>query len=224
MVEPGQPVVSQEDSADEKGPSPGMDSTAAKAAVEAPSPKVERQRPETALKGWRLALLRASALLLVVAITIYILAIRDQAEKLAAYGLPGVFLLSILANATLILPAPGVAITFAMGAVFNPLGVALAAGTGSAIGELTGYLAGFSGQAVVSRSRFYRRLAAWTARHGGLAIFVLALVPNPVFDVAGTAAGALRMPLRKFLFWVWMGKTLKMALFAYAGAYSVDWL
>jgi uncharacterized membrane protein YdjX (TVP38/TMEM64 family) len=55
-------------------------------------------------------------------------------------------------------------------------------------------------------------------------ILLLAFIPNPFFDLAGAAAGALRMPLRKFLLWVWIGKFLKMLAFAYAGAASNDWV
>jgi len=79
------------------------------------------------LSGWRLTAARLLAVVGVIAITLYIVSIRDEVERLAAYGYPGIFLLSVLANATVILPAPGVAITFAMGAVFHPVGVALAA-------------------------------------------------------------------------------------------------
>lgn len=163
-------------------------------------------------------------LLGVIAITVFIFSIRDQAEKLQGYGYPGIFALSILSNATLILPAPGIALTFAFGAVFNPVGVALAAGAGSAIGELTGYLAGFSGQGVVEQTPLYDRLEDWTDKYGGWTILVLALIPNPLFDVAGAAAGALKMPVLEFLLWAFIGKTIKMLLFAYAGATSMDWL
>jgi uncharacterized membrane protein YdjX (TVP38/TMEM64 family) len=176
------------------------------------------------LTGWKLTAARLVAFAAVVAITLYIVSIRDEAERLAAYGYPGIFVLSILANATVILPAPGVAITFAMGAVFHPIGVALAAGSGAALGELTGYLAGFSGQGVAARAPVFERLAAWTMRNGGWAVMVMAFIPNPFFDVAGAAAGALRMPVAKFLAWAWVGKVLKMLLFAYAGSASVDWL
>jgi uncharacterized membrane protein YdjX (TVP38/TMEM64 family) len=62
------------------------------------------------------------------------------------------------------------------------------------------------------------------ARRGGPAVLVLAFIPNPFFDVAGAAAGALRMPIARFLVWVWVGKLLKMLLFAYAGSASIDWL
>ena len=176
------------------------------------------------LSGWRLTLVRILAFLLVIAITIWIISLRDQLEQLKAYGYPGIFLLSILANATVILPAPGIAFTFALGAVFNPIGVAIAAGIGAAIGELTGYLAGFSGRGIVEDNPAYKRIEKWTERYGGWAILLLAFIPNPLFDLGGAAAGALRMPVRSFLFWASIGKTLKMLIIAYSGAASIDWL
>ena len=54
-------------------------------------------------------------------------------------------MLSILSNATVLIPLPGVLLTSAMGAVFNPVYVALAAGSGAALGELSGYMAGVGG-------------------------------------------------------------------------------
>lgn len=173
-------------------------------------------------RNWGLIAVRILALAAVIGITIFIFSIRDQAEQLARYGIPGIFLLSVLSNATLILPAPGIAITFAAGAVFNPFFVALAAGAGSALGELTGYVAGFSGRAVIEDGALYRKLESWTSRYGNWTILVLAFIPNPLFDVAGVAAGALRMPLATFLFWTWIGKTIKMLIFALAGSESID--
>jgi uncharacterized membrane protein YdjX (TVP38/TMEM64 family) len=173
--------------------------------------------------GWRLRLIRIASLLAVIALSLFLFSIRGRASELAAYGYPGIFLLSVLTNATLILPMPGVAITFAAGAVFNPIGVGIAAGLGSTLGELTGYLAGFSGQGVLERTPLYERMEGWTRRHGQWAILLLALVPNPVFDLAGAAAGALRMPLYQFLLWAGIGKTLKMLAFAVAGARSAEW-
>lgn len=172
----------------------------------------------------RIIVLRAVALLAVIAITVFIYSIRDQAERLGAYGYPGIFLLSLLANATIILPAPGIAITFAAGGVFDPLWVGVAAGTGAALGELTGYLAGYSGRGVLEASPIYQRLEDLTRRYGNWTILVLAIIPNPFFDVAGAAAGALRMPVTTFLLWATIGKLIKMWAVAYAGAFSVDWV
>ncbi len=168
--------------------------------------------------------LRALAILTVVAITAYIYSIRDRAEEFAAFGYPGIFLVAMMANATVFLPAPGVAVVFAMGSVFNPLGVALAAGTGGAIGELSGYLAGFSGRVVIERTEASDRIHSWFERYGSWAILLLAAVPNPFFDTAGVAAGMAKMSLRRFLFFCWVGQIIKMAMFAYAGAYSIEWI
>ena len=172
----------------------------------------------------RITVLRGLALVAVIAITVFIYSIRDQAERLEGYGYPGIFLLSLLANATLVLPAPGIAITFAAGGVFDPLWVGVAAGTGAALGELTGYLAGYSGRGVLEGTAVYQRLLELTRRFGNWTILVLAIIPNPFFDVAGAAAGALRMPVRIFLLWATIGKLIKMWIVAYAGAFSVDWL
>lgn len=164
------------------------------------------------------------AFIAVIAITVYIYSIREKIEDFAVYGYPGIFLIALLSNATVLLPAPGIAIVFAMGAVFNPLGVGLAAGAGGALGELVGYLAGFSGQAVMANTNIYKKLTVWMERNGSLTVLALAAIPNPLFDLAGIAAGVLQMKLRRFLLWCWIGVTLKMLFFAYAGSESLQWL
>lgn len=169
-------------------------------------------------------LLRILALLVVIAITVFIYSIRDRVDEFAAYGYPGIFLVALMANATVFLPAPGVAVVFAMGNVFNPLGVALAAGTGGALGELSGYLAGFSGQAVVEKTNIYDRVHPWVKKYGIWAILVLSAIPNPFFDIAGVAAGIAKMSLRRFLVACWIGQLIKMAFFAFAGYYSLSLL
>ena len=176
------------------------------------------------LSGWRLHAVRILAFIVAVAITIFIFSIRDQIKALSGYGYASVFLLSMLSNATIIFPAPSVALSFAFGAVLNPVGVAIAAGIGAAIGELTGYLIGFSGQGIVDDIKFYNQVEAWTEKHGGPLILLLAFIPNPLFDLTGVAAGALKMPVSTFLIWSGIGKTLKMLVFALAGAASIDWI
>jgi len=168
--------------------------------------------------------LRLFALIAVIAITVFIYSIRDRVQEFAAYGYPGIFLVTLMANATVFLPAPGVAVVFAMGSIFNPFGVALAAGTGGAIGELSGYLAGFSGQAVIERTDIYERIHPWVQKYGGWTILVLSAVPNPFFDVAGVAAGIAKMRWRTFLISCWIGQLIKMSMFSFAGFYSLDWL
>ena len=170
------------------------------------------------LTGWRLNLVRVIAFLAVIALTVFLFINRDRVQELEALGYPGIFLLSVLSNATLILPVPGVLFTSAMGAVFNPFWVALASSTGATIGELSGYLAGFSGQGVIENRAWYTRVTGWMKKYGGITVLVLAFVPNPFFDIAGMVAGALRMPLWKYLIYSWIGKTGKMLIFSYGGS------
>ncbi|BAJ63996.1 YqaA family protein [Anaerolinea thermophila] len=176
-------------------------------------------KPET-----RLRIVRLLLLLLVIALSVSIYLYRDQVKQLAALGYPGLFLVSLLTNATLILPVPGVLFTSLMGAVFHPFWVALVAGTGSALGELSGYLAGISGRGVVERSELHDRLVYWMRRYGVWTVLVLAFVPNPIFDVAGIIAGMLKMPVWRFLLFCWIGKVLKMLMFAYGGAGLLNFL
>lgn len=166
----------------------------------------------------RLQLTRIAALIFVILLTTVLFIYRDEVKKLEALGYPGIFLVSLLANATLILPVPGVLFTSAMGAVFQPFWVALAAGSGAALGELSGYLAGYSGQAVIENREWYERLEKWIKKYGDVSIFALALIPNPIFDIGGIVAGALKMPWWRFVFWCWLGKVLKMMMFAYGGS------
>lgn len=176
-------------------------------------------KPET-----RVTILRILAVLVVIGISAFVFSIRDHVAEFAAFGYPGIFLIALLANATIFLPAPGVAVVFAMGSVFHPLGVGLAAGTGGALGELSGYLAGFGGQAVVEKTTAYARIHPWVEKWGVWAILILSALPNPFFDLAGIAAGILKIPLWKFLLFCWIGQLIKMTAFAYAGSASLNWI
>ena len=170
----------------------------------------------------RIKIARIAAILVALGISLYIFSIRDQAEKLAIYGYPGVFLLTFFAYGTVLLPAPGAAIVIAMGTVLNPLGVGVAAGLGCALGESVGYLLGFGGQGVVERADIYEKLYKWMVRYGSLTVFILAVLPNPFFDVAGIIAGALKMAFIRFFLSCWAGETIKMTAFAYLGRSSFN--
>lgn len=163
-------------------------------------------------------LLRILLLLLLLAGTIFLILNREKIQHLEIYGYPGIFLVSLLSNVTILVPLPGVMITSAMAIVFNPFWVAIASGAGAALGELSGYLVGFSGQPVLVKSEKIQKLTEWMKRNQSWTIFLLALIPNPLFDMAGVIAGASRMPVWKFLLFCLLGKIAKMLVFAYLGA------
>ena len=84
---------------------------------------------------------RILLLVLLLAGTVLLIFNRDKLQDLEIYGYPGVFLISPLSNATIIIPLPGVMITSAMAVAFDPFRVAIAFGAGAVLGELSGYLA-----------------------------------------------------------------------------------
>lgn len=162
-------------------------------------------------------------LLLVVAISIGLFFLGRDPERLAVlknYGYPGAFLVSLVSNASVLLPVPGIIVLIALGTTLNPVLVGLAGAAGGTIGEMTGFVFGVSGRGVVRGSRQYVRAEKWMRRWGSWAVFAFAVVPLPVLDIAGVVAGALGLPLWKFLLLVWLGKSLKYVVLVVAGAWG----
>jgi membrane protein DedA with SNARE-associated domain len=179
-----------------------------------PSSSPPQSRQARAKAGRRIA---AFSIFLLIIVTVTLT--QGSVPDMTRLGYAGAFLASLISSATIILPVPGLAVTFALGATLpSPILVGLAAGLGETVGELTGYLAGYSGQVFVEDRERYERLAAHMRRHGPWVIFLLAAIPNPTFDLAGIAAGALRVPVHIFLLACFPGKVLKTTLVALAGA------
>jgi len=163
-------------------------------------------------------------LLLVIAITVGIFLFRGKVAELGSYGYLGAFLISLTFNAAVILAAPVLPILCAMGVILYPITgpvgpiiVGLAGGAGAGIGEITGYMVGYSGRGIVERSKMYNRMEGWVRRWGVLAIFILSVVPF-FFDLVGIAAGVLRFPLWKFILLCWLGRTLLYVVFVVLAA------
>ncbi|MBS3068981.1 VTT domain-containing protein [Candidatus Micrarchaeota archaeon] len=159
------------------------------------------------------------ALVFALAITLAAFELSKNVEALRAWGYVGVFFIALISSATMFLPAPGFAIIFGMSAFLNPLGVGVLAGIGSSFGELTSYLVGYSGSGKIKRTKIYAQHKIALQKYGMPAIFVLSALPNPVLDLAGIAAGAMRMPVWKFLLATMAGKILKYLAIAYTGFY-----
>jgi membrane protein YqaA with SNARE-associated domain len=167
-------------------------------------------------------------LLLAIAISVAIIIVtnqyREQIQNLGNAGYLGLFVISIIGNATLFLPAPVFIVACAAGLALGPIPVGMVAGAGAAIGELTGYMAGYGGEAIIPEGKLYQRLHAFMDRRGMLAIFLLAAVPNPIFDVGGLIAGVLKMPVWKFLIAAWIGKSIRLGVTAYACMAGIPFL
>lgn len=168
-------------------------------------------------------------LLFVIAITVGLFFCVRNPEivtKLKSYGYFGAFLIGLIGNASVLIPGIVLPILTGWGVLLyphfglvGPVMVGLAGGAGAAIGELTGYMAGYSGRGVIERIKLYNRLVEWLKRWGVWAIFILSLVPF-FFDLAGIAAGALRFPLWKFILACWLGRTLLYVGFVVLAAWG----
>ena len=125
-------------------------------------------------------------------------------------GYAGVFIMSFLGSVSLVLPVPSIiAVCGAGGLELFLIGVALLSGTGETLGEISGYAIGYGGRGVVERRKFFLRVRSWMERRGSWIILLVSVVPNPIFDIIGIAAGSVRFSFRRFLVLVWIGKTIK---------------
>ncbi len=139
-------------------------------------------------------------------------------RQLEALGYLGAFIIALVSNASVLLPAPGWAVIIAMGRALDPVPLAIAAGLGSGLGELSAYMLGYGGAtAMDGKVKELRQQKEWIRKYEAYAIFVLAAIPNPLFDLAGIAAGALKMPVWRFLIPCILGKIVKTLILAELG-------
>ena len=167
------------------------------------------------------------AIILLICVVSFWLALNPVwVQRFGRWGYVGAFVISLIASATIILPAPGIVVIIAMSAALDPILLGIVAGVGSAIGELTGYAAGRGGRALIpaERTRQVEQLTQLTQRYGVLVLGVLAALPFPLFDFAGIVAGALRMRVVRFLLAVAVGKSIKYIILILLGASPLQWL
>lgn len=190
-------------------------------------PTKEEAAPDRNLRASKSPLSwRVVALVVALGITVLVFLQRERIARFSSYSYLGLFVISIVGNATVLLPVPSLAATFIAGGIFNPLLSGIVSGAGMAIGEFSGYLAGYGGLAIVESRDTARlqQLENWMRRHGFLTLTVLSAIPNPIFDMAGIAAGISHYPIERFLLACFLGKTVKALAFAFAGAQSLPWV
>jgi membrane protein YqaA with SNARE-associated domain len=161
--------------------------------------------------------------LIVVVVNLAIFWLKIDYRVFGAYAYLGVFLITLIANATTIVPVPYIPIVSCIAGQSDNLPLVIAAGAlGSALGESVAFFIGRSGRAIAEETRFY----GWVQRQmrhpwrAFAVLFVLASPPNPAFDIAGLAAGALGVPYWLFFTAVFLGRTIRIWLIALAG---VQW-
>jgi len=148
-------------------------------------------------------------------------------ERLAPIAYLIVFGVSLACNAVIFVPVV-IHISIMMWAVSecncNLFLVILVASVAGALGELTGYYAGYIGKriAYVENTPGYNRFAGWMQKYGPLGIFLISL--QPLTDIAGLLAGASKLPIWKFLLPCLPAKFIKYLFACYFGGAFLDLL
>jgi membrane protein YqaA with SNARE-associated domain len=167
------------------------------------------------LETSKLLILAAS---IVVSVTIFAYRNKLTQSKFMKHGYMGMFFLNVVANATVLLPAPSFVVAFIAGKKLNPFTIALVCALGATIGETTGYFAGYGGKSLVdTSSSYYSTIEKWMEKNGFATLVALAAVPNPFFDLAGVLSGVSHYPFLAFATAVFIGKFIKFFLIALAG-------
>jgi membrane protein YqaA with SNARE-associated domain len=178
--------------------------------------------PQKAANSWlKRNFLSIFIFTVVIVITIALFLIQDKLKLLGDMGYLGVFLVSLAANATIVLPMPSLLLILPLATVLNPLYVGLVAAAGGALGEMTAYLAGYSGRGIWGNNKAYLRAVAWLKKWGIWVVFFVSATPLPM-DVMGLAAGNLRFPAWRYLIGCIPGKIIKYISLAYAAAWGWD--
>lgn len=161
----------------------------------------------------------AVTLALCVAVVIY----WEYLGRFQQYEYLGVFIISILAGATVVVPVPSLIVVFTLGSVLAPAIIGALAGIGEASGSLVVYLTGYGGRkpSKAISSRFNARFEDWIRRRGSLAVFLMSAVFNPLFYPFAVVAGMMRFALVKFFLLCWAGKTVKNMGVAYLGYFGL---
>lgn len=154
------------------------------------------------------------------AVLIYFL--RSSLTNVGPWGYPLAFVINMLSSATFVIPTPGFAIIVLMAQDLNPIGLGVIAGVGGTLGEFSGYWLGTQCQLIVKGTRLLRFMNKHMDRFGGGIIFVSALLPIIPVDVAGLIAGSTKYPVRKFLIYLGLGKTIMTVLILYLSVKAFD--
>ena len=168
-------------------------------------------------------LLKALSIVFVLTLIIAVILFGDRLPYYKSIGYVGVFVLSFVSSASILVPVPGIAaVCVGPSLGLFPLWVAILASIAESIGELSGYLVGFSGRSFAENNSFYPRIERWMKRRGGIALLAASSIPNPLFDLIGIAAGTLKYPIWRFLAAVWVGKLIKSTTIVYACFYGIE--
>ena len=162
------------------------------------------------------------SLVLTVVLCVLVILYWQEFVQFSKYGYIGVFIISLLAGVTLLVPVPSVFIVFTLGAVLNPVLVGLIAGVGEAAGSMGVYLTGLSSARAFHAldHTVMAKFRNWIKSRGALSVFAMSAIFNPLFYPFTAIAGMMHFGWWRFFILCMAGKSLKNILVAAAGYYG----
>ncbi len=142
-----------------------------------------------------------------------------------SWGYFGVFVVSVVGSASIILPLPSFAVIFFAGVFLNPFLVGIFSAFGSTVGEMFSYGIGLGGNRLVKRYRKkLEKGKKWMYEQNGfLLVLVFSATPLPD-DVVGITCGVLKYDWRKFFLACFIGKVALHTFLALGGFYTISWM
>lgn len=149
-------------------------------------------------------------------------------DAASAFGYSGAFAVSFLGNATILVPFPYVVVPFVLGANmgYDPWFIGLVSGVGAAIGEMTGYFAGYYGRRLLKEEDKVNGFREYVQQRPSmipLMVWFLAATPIPD-DLLIVPLGVARYSRWRVFIPLLIGKAVFLTAIAWAGRLGLVWV
>ena len=180
-------------------------------------------------------------IILTVALGFLAIYYRNDLKNLASvsnYGLAGMFIFAFIASSTfsitpiampywvVTLTLPG--ILASRYGIWSPVWVALVTALAACLGQFMTFMIGYSGRTLSEKlsrrygPETYDRSVNWMKKAGSWTVFFMTLIPNPVHLPMTLAIALLKYPPHKFMFYSFMGISLRSFIIAFSGYYGIN--
>ena len=144
-------------------------------------------------------------------------------ELVREFGIAGIFLVSFIGTATVLVPIPYTVVILLVSAssIMNPWVIVMFATAGSAVGETTGYLIGYSAKNIVGEKKQAKldSMLMVLQKHRNIwpvLVFIFALTPLPD-DLLFIPLGLAHFSFKRVFVPMIIGKTIMLTLLVFLG-------
>lgn len=152
-------------------------------------------------------------IVLILVFSVFIYLFRNKLGQVSNLNYLTLFFLCFVANSTVFLPAPTLMLAASYALLLNPLYVSFIAALGATLGEYIGYVFGVVSKNVTPKLFNLLEKIKNKIHNQAFLVFILALLPLPLFDFVGIYSGSTKMNILKFFIACYLGKLLKLLVY-----------